>query len=461
MISCARLGLLLSALLISPALAQNVPASVAADHERARVLNNSAAGLANAGNTEVALKLYGRVIALNPNAGVYYNNRASAREKTGDASGALADYDVAVRLEPKAAVFYSNRAGLLLNKGDGERALADYDRAVSLEPKTGFFRQQRANAHVRQKDLKAAIRDFEAAFRLDPKLTAAREMAKVLRDMPAPKQKLAPATGPALRRVALVIGNGDYGKLGKLANPKRDAAAIAAALRAVGFESVEVIEDAGHDRMVQALDTFAGKAAEAEWAVVYYAGHGLEAGGINYLIPVDAELADTAELQDRAVPLDRVLSSIQRAGKLRLVLLDACREDPGFARLKRTVATRSVSRGLAPVPGEAGRRNARRLRGKARRDRGRRNGRQQPLCIRAREVPRPAGARDQQALPPGTRRGDVEHPRRPGALHLRLPVRRRPVLQAGGLSPACVLSPALGPSPCQGGRPTCGRATWP
>ena len=97
-------------------------------------------------------------------------------------------------------------------------------------------------------------------------------------------------------------------------------------------------------------------AETADWAVVYYAGHGMEVGGINYLIPTDAKIAVDRDIGFEAVPLEQVLNAAERAKKLRLVILDACRDNPFANQMKRTltVASRSVSRGLAAVEPEAG-----------------------------------------------------------------------------------------------------------
>jgi hypothetical protein len=163
-----------------------------------------------------------------------------------------------------------------------------------------------------------------------------------------------PADGS--RRIALVIGNSAYKNVPALANPKHDAALVADAFRRTGFESVDLQMDAGRDGLVEALRNFAQQAERADWAVIYYAGHGMEVGGINYLIPVDAKIAADRDIGFEAVPLDQVLNAAERAKKLRLVILDACRDNPFANQMKRTmaVASRSVSRGLAPVEPEAG-----------------------------------------------------------------------------------------------------------
>jgi uncharacterized caspase-like protein len=93
------------------------------------------------------------------------------------------------------------------------------------------------------------------------------------------------------RRVALVIGNSAYKNVRALANPQRDAEAVAASLRALGFTSVTLITDASREKLIDALHTFAIEADKADWAILYYAGHGVEVNGVNYLIPVDVKLA--------------------------------------------------------------------------------------------------------------------------------------------------------------------------
>lgn len=157
-------------------------------------------------------------------------------------------------------------------------------------------------------------------------------------------------------RVALVIGNSAYKNVPALANPKRDAESVAATLKQVGFETVTLAVDLGRDQLLQALRTFAIQAEKSDWAVIYYAGHGMEVAGVNYVIPIDATIASDRDMSFEAVPLDQVLNVAERARKLRLVVMDACRDNPFAAHMKRTltVATRSVSRGLASVEPDAG-----------------------------------------------------------------------------------------------------------
>lgn len=164
------------------------------------------------------------------------------------------------------------------------------------------------------------------------------------------------AVRPQGRRVALVIGNSLYQNVPKLPNPSSDAAAVGTALRAVGFQSVTVLNDLSREGTLNALRSFAAEAASADWAVIYYAGHGMEAAGMNYLVPVDAALKSDRDLSIEAVSLEQVLNAAERASSLRLVILDACRDNPFASQMKRslTVASRSVSRGLASVEPDAG-----------------------------------------------------------------------------------------------------------
>jgi uncharacterized caspase-like protein len=155
---------------------------------------------------------------------------------------------------------------------------------------------------------------------------------------------------PALaeKQVALVLGNSLYRNVPKLTNPTNDAAAIARMLKSASFD-VETGLDLPIDELRRKLRDFGNKSRDAEVAVVYYAGHGMEMDGTNYLIPVDATLETDADVLDQALPLDRVLFAVNPAKKLRLIILDACRDNPFAQTMKRTVASRGIGRGLAKV----------------------------------------------------------------------------------------------------------------
>lgn len=116
-----------------------------------------------------------------------------------------------------------------------------------------------------------------------------------------------------------------------------------------GFDVVDSKLDLGNTAMRRAVREFTGIARNADIAVVYYAGHGIEFDGSNYLIPVDAELASDVDVDDETISLDRIMRMLDPVKRLRLVILDACRENPLAKKMTRTVAPRSVGRGLAKI----------------------------------------------------------------------------------------------------------------
>jgi uncharacterized caspase-like protein len=158
------------------------------------------------------------------------------------------------------------------------------------------------------------------------------------------------ASGNALadKRVALVIGNSAYQNVAKLPNPVNDAEAIAKLFTAAGFQ-VELRRNLGGNELRRAIREFSRQTLDADVAVVFYAGHGIEVGGNNYLIPTDAKLESDIDVVDEAVPLDRVLTMIEPATRLQLIILDACRDNPFLKAMKRTMASRGIGRGLAQV----------------------------------------------------------------------------------------------------------------
>ncbi|RZN33337.1 caspase family protein, partial [Bradyrhizobium sp. Leo121] len=153
----------------------------------------------------------------------------------------------------------------------------------------------------------------------------------------------------AEKRVALVLSNQAYQNVAPLPNPVNDGALIAAMLKDAGFDVVDFRRDLPAVETRRALRDFADRTRDAEIAVVYYAGHGIEVDGANYLIPVDARLERDTDVYDEAFSLDRVLIAIEPAKKLRLVILDACRDNPFAKTMKRTVASRAIGQGLAKV----------------------------------------------------------------------------------------------------------------
>src|SRR4030081_2483783 len=145
------------------------------------------------------------------------------------------------------------------------------------------------------------------------------------------------------RRVAFVVGNGTYKNVSPLPNPPIDAKSMAAVLRNVGFEVVEGT-NLTRDKMTERLLEFGKKAQGADVAVFFYAGHGIAINGTNYLLPVDADIKSEMDVKlGAAINIDLTLDQTMSDAKVKLVFLDACRDNPFAAKIKSNSSTRSVS----------------------------------------------------------------------------------------------------------------------
>ena len=152
---------------------------------------------------------------------------------------------------------------------------------------------------------------------------------------------VAPAS--AENRVALVIGNGAYQNVTQLPNSIRDATAIADMFRSAGFDKVIARRDIGNLEFRRALREFGEAASAADIAVIYYNGHGMQVRDMNYLIPVDAKLATEIDAEDEAVSLDRMVATLEPAKRLRLVILDASRDNPFAGTMQRRATMRATA----------------------------------------------------------------------------------------------------------------------
>jgi tetratricopeptide (TPR) repeat protein len=348
------------------------------------------------GEFDRAIADYDEAIRLKPKESGPYTYRGATWRLKGDLDRAIADQDRAIRLDPAAGNSFVERGDVLRYKGELNRALADYDHALNITPNDVTAFTGRGLSYEKMGDLARARVEFEKALAsndqrrydvyksaretatarlaaldsgtIQPIIPAAPSKAVSATSIPTPSA-VTPNIAPAMvanqgRRIALVVGNSKYKNVPTLINPPRDAEAIAAALHAVGFETVTLTKDAAREALVDALRKFAVNAETAEWAVVYYAGHGIEMNGVNYLIPVDATLAADRDVQFEAVPLDQVMIAVEGAKKLKLILLDACRDNPFAPTMRRTAApaavaagstsgaavgTRSIGRGLGEV----------------------------------------------------------------------------------------------------------------
>jgi tetratricopeptide (TPR) repeat protein len=309
---------------------------------------------------------------------------------TKDFDGALADFAAAERIFPAATQVPNYRCLTYTAMGQFDQAIADCNSVIEKLPKYQFVMVSRAEAYMAKGDLAAALKDFNSVLGVNPNNVRAHsgrgELFEKKQDLVQARadyrsaafaltpyddfdtglarqialERLAaltpqaPASTDAVRRIALIIGNGAYKNVHQLDNPPRDAKLIAAALKDVGFQTVTLSNDLTRDKFFDVLKAFASDAEQADWAVVYYAGHGLEIGGINYLVPVDAKLATDKDAETEAVALEQVIAAVGGARKLRLVMLDACRDNPFAPTMQRTIELKLVDKGFSNIEPAAG-----------------------------------------------------------------------------------------------------------
>jgi len=152
-----------------------------------------------------------------------------------------------------------------------------------------------------------------------------------------------------LKRVAFVIGQGDYGRLASLPNARRDAAVMANALAEMGFDTVEIAENLDAASLRRTPTLIAEHAAKADVVLVFYAGHGVEAAGVNYLIPIDAAPESDRDLANGALALADLTAAAGKARRGALVIVDACRDDP-FVEARAAAASRRTAAQPAMAP---------------------------------------------------------------------------------------------------------------
>lgn len=159
-----------------------------------------------------------------------------------------------------------------------------------------------------------------------------------------------PETAGAQSHVALVFGNSDYKEMGRLRNPSNDAEDLSARLVEMGYE-VETVFDATYTEMRVALSKFTEMSRRADVALVYFAGHGIEVERQNYLIPTDATLKNDNQVAFQTIPLTMMQNAVDGARKLKVILLDSCRDNPFLAQMQSTGTSRrsTMERGMAPI----------------------------------------------------------------------------------------------------------------
>ena len=311
------------------------------------------------GKYDRAIADFSETLRLDPRYTLAYASRAEACLRAGRLDEALADAEAALKSGKRRDLAFAVRGQVLLARNRDTEAIDDFGDAIRLGDKLGDARPGtyagRAAAYESQGRSTLAKLDYEKAVTLaadDPLQKAARLRAQErLVDLET-KKNTSPLDSPKSlgRRVALVIGEGAYSHVNPLPNPANDARSMAEAFRQLGFAQVTPIIDQDRATILKAVLDFAKSAATADWAVVFYAGHGFQMDGRNYLVPVDAKLGSADELIADTINLEDIMSSAAEAKKLGLVILDACRSDPRSDTVRQSKASRGLTpSGLAKV----------------------------------------------------------------------------------------------------------------
>lgn len=338
-----------------------------------------------------AIADYDMSIKADPRSAFSFQNRGIAKEALGDLDGALADINQAIRLDPTLPQPLINRTAIWRAKNDLDRAIADGSEAIRLAKEkppvnivtppnsvliSGYT--HRALAYEAKGDYAHAKDDYKAALAIvasDAGSKANQATAKVRlslvtdaavlvpRDAPSPTTQPtaapasqqtgaapAPSPAPAIRgtRMALVIGNGAYARIKALPNPPNDARAVAKSLRDIGFIVSEGV-DLDRTAMQKMTREFLREAARAQVVVVYYAGHGVQVDGRNYLIPVDVELKPGASMTETMIDMDTIMAGLDDQVRTNILIFDACRNNP----MAQQVAAAGSSRGIEGASGLA------------------------------------------------------------------------------------------------------------
>ena len=349
------------------------------------VYHNRANAYKAEGDYSKALADYNEAVRLYPGEAYVYDNRGSTKLALGDIDGALADVNQAIRLNPKLPAPLITRTVIWRAKGNFDRAIADGSEAIRLimanvplatltPPGSAAISAyiHRGLAYEANGDFERAKDDYRATLQgsaADSGSKANQATAKVrlslLSDAPAaprdtpsdptqPRQKAdsTPQTQPASpaspsgTRMALVIGNGAYSHVKALPNPPNDARAVAKSLRDIGFAVTEGV-DLDRAAMQKMTRDFLREAARAQLAIVYYAGHGVQIDGRNYLIPVDVELRSGTSMTASMIDMDTIMAGLDDHVRTNILIFDACRNNPMAPQVASAGANRGIEGGAS------------------------------------------------------------------------------------------------------------------
>lgn len=336
----------------------------------------------NRGRTLILKEEFDRAIAdlneavrLAPTYVTSFGHRGEAWLKKGDLDRALSDFNNMVKLDPKNAAGYVQRGLVWRAKGEFDRAIVENSQAIAADPAHAGAYANRGLAYEAKGDNEHAREDFAKSislprveyhgksgvvamvrdFYFEQKIARARLAVlsalppepirpSVIRPEPTrpsvlPSEPIRPSV--IGRRVALVIGNGAYVNARSLRNAPNDARALAVTLRGMGFEVSEGI-DLDHTAMQRTISEFLHDAATARIALVFYAGHGIQINGNNYLLPVDVQLG-SFHSGTSIINVDTILAALDDRIRSNIIILDACRDDPAASQpMGGAVTSRSV-----------------------------------------------------------------------------------------------------------------------
>jgi tetratricopeptide (TPR) repeat protein len=321
--------------------------------------NNRCWVLTAKGDLDNALADCNQALKLDPNHAVSYSNRGIIYFQKGDLDRALADFGQAIRLDPGYWAGFTGRGDVWRKRSDLSRALADYQEAIKIAPRAARSYVSEGLVFEAQRQIDQARVAFKTAIDLPVTIGVTGAQGAIVesfrREQDTARARLvalgdaatvpagplfnnkapppaASGTSPAPsqplgRRIALVIGNGDYVHAPQLTNPPNDARLIAKNLKEMGFE---VSDGVNLDRaaMTKLIGDFLRAAATANTAVLYYAGHGVQIDGQNYLLPVDVKFTGVSDFTSEMTEVSTILAGLDDGIRANVVILDACRDNP-------------------------------------------------------------------------------------------------------------------------------------
>jgi tetratricopeptide (TPR) repeat protein len=324
---------------------------------------------------DLALADFNEALRIEPDHSIVLGNRGEVLNAKREFDRALVDLNAAIRINPKHGQAHSHRGIALLGKGDIKGALSDLNEGIKLAPKDPYVFSKRGDFYRAQGDNARALADYAAALRIDPRLNEAlegREIALGASDRtqskpaavsalvstppaaPGPQEAIAKASRISGKRVALVMGNSAYKNVPPLENPIADARTMRDILTKLGFEVVYG-ENLDKRAMGRHIGEFGAIVRDADAAIVYFAGHGSTFGDVPYVVPVDSRYEKLTDIPSELIQVESLVGELRRAKGVRLVILDACRDNEREVELRRQEAASrgeakrggAVSRGLA------------------------------------------------------------------------------------------------------------------